>query len=387
MQRLLSWEIGPASWQEFEEGVFDDGYPKFEDADEAMNAEPEEDEPEVIQGLFSIGEKMILGGPAKAKKTWLFIDLFVAVTTAGKWLGRQCNKGRVLYVNLEQRGNKFKKRLRAVKEALGAGSLTGSKMIHLRGLNGDIVNLVDAILRRVKPGDFELIIIDPIYKTLGNRDENKAGDVTDLLNHVERLATITGGAVAIAHHFPKGFANEKQSRDMTSGSSAFIRDPDLAINLVPQKLEGNEVELDYSRFTVKTIPRERPDIADYVIKFNYPLFAVDEDGDPKATRAKAGPKQKYSALQIAELVGDVPMAHKDILEKAKNAYGASKTTINDRLKEAELLKLLGQDDNGFWISDKNAIAKAKESSGPTVFRAKQSVSPELSANCLVGIPD
>jgi RecA-family ATPase len=385
-QRLIESSSGPGTWQEFERSAIDDGFPDFEDADAGTETEPEL-EPEIIQGMYRRGEKMILGAPSKGKKTFALINLYVAVSNEKEWLGRQCNQGKALYVNLELSEKGFKRRLRAVKEAMGVASVNGSKAWHLRGKNGDIALLADAIIRRAKPGEFDLVIIDPAYKSLGNRDENKAGDIADFLNHVERITTETGSAVILAHHFPKGSAAERQARDKTSGSGVWMRDPDLALNFTPQKKSDNDPEPDYTRFTVEAVPREYPDIPDFVVEFKFPLFAVDGSGDPKATRKKAGPKQKYSAVQIAELVGDGPMAHKDILEKAKNAYGASKGTINARLKEAEDAGMMKKDNDGFWISDPEVIAKHKESSAQPTFRVKKELSPELSNNSLVGIPD
>ena len=127
--------------------VSEDGFPEFEDADMFTATEPLDD-PEVIQGLLRRGEKCILGAPAKGKKTWLLIDLFVAVSAGLSWLGRQCEKGNVLYVNLELTEKGFRKRLRAVKQARGVNSTAGSSVWNIRGKNQDSQKLVDGILRR-----------------------------------------------------------------------------------------------------------------------------------------------------------------------------------------------------------------------------------------------
>ena len=71
-----------------------------------------------------------------------------------------------------------------------------------------------------------LLVLDPIYKTLGSRDENNASDVTEILISLERAAELTGAAVLFSHHYAKGSAALKESTDRMSGSGVWMRDPD-----------------------------------------------------------------------------------------------------------------------------------------------------------------
>ena len=138
--------------------VSEDGLPEFEDADMFTATEPLDD-PEVIQGLLRKGEKCILGAPAKGKKTWGLIDLFVAVSNGLIWMIWQSEKGNVLYVNLELRAKGFRKRLKEVKEARGITSTSGSSVWNVRGKNKDVKELVAGILQRCRYGQYSLIII------------------------------------------------------------------------------------------------------------------------------------------------------------------------------------------------------------------------------------
>ena len=79
------------------------------------------------------------------------------------------------------------------------------------------------IIAKFKDGGYSLIVFDPIYKGLGDRDENKAGDIASLLNEIESLAVETGAAVAFGHHFSKGNQANKDSIDRIGGSGVFAR--------------------------------------------------------------------------------------------------------------------------------------------------------------------
>ena len=66
-----------------------------------------------------------------------------------------------------------------------------------------------------------LIILDPSYKLLHGRDENKAGDIAALLDEFEVLAVKTGAAVAFGAHYSKGNQAQKESIDRVGGSGVF----------------------------------------------------------------------------------------------------------------------------------------------------------------------
>jgi hypothetical protein len=73
--------------------------------------------------------------------------------------------------------------------------------------------LVPEIISLIKDTKYSLVIIDPIYKGLGGRDENAAGDISELCNELERVAVETGAAVVFAAHFSKGNQAGKDAMD------------------------------------------------------------------------------------------------------------------------------------------------------------------------------
>ena len=117
-----------------------------------------------------------------------------------------------------------------------------------------------------------MIVLDPIYKLLGARDENKAGDIASLLNEIELLAVKTGAAVAFGAHFSKGNQSQKESIDRIGGSGVFARDPDTILTFT----RHDETDC----FTVDATLRNHPPIDPFVVRWEFPLMCVDSTFDP-----------------------------------------------------------------------------------------------------------
>jgi RecA-family ATPase len=83
----------------------------------------------------------------------------------------------------------------------------------LRGPACDIESMVHYILHFIEGREpYGLIVLDPTYKLLGDRDENAGGEMTKLCSHLELLAQESGAAVVAATHFPKGAMGARISR-------------------------------------------------------------------------------------------------------------------------------------------------------------------------------
>jgi len=166
LQRLLAVNLGPRSYAEWE-STHSERPEIICVAD--FCAEDEPDPPQLIVGLLYRGSKMIIAGPSKARKSWNLIDLAVAISIGGEWCGFATLRSKVLYVNLEIQRFSFRKRIRHVAFGRGIDSnkLTSFHAWNLRGFDTEISKLVEDVLTKVAKAGFDLIIIDPIYKTYG----------------------------------------------------------------------------------------------------------------------------------------------------------------------------------------------------------------------------
>jgi regulatory protein RepA len=184
-QYLVAENVGAANWEEFEEYLAEESsdLPLIKGPDE-IDANNEPPSIPVIEGVLSEGSKMFVGADSKAKKTWLMIELALCVSVGIKWQGLKCRQGKVLYLNFELKPRTFDERLAEIRGALEIDRHQVSVM-NLRGKARDIADLVAQTKRAITKGNFKLIILDPTYKCLGNRDENKAGDMNNFMNCLE----------------------------------------------------------------------------------------------------------------------------------------------------------------------------------------------------------
>src|SRR4030095_8736799 len=169
--------------------------------------------PQVVQGILHQGCKMIVGGTSKSNKSWCLLDIAVSVASGTKWWGRECVRAPVLYINFELHTWAVADRLKAIcaarPECIGL-----AEMLHvwnLRGHSADLSTLRPQLEEQLALRDFGLIILDPAYKVLGERDENKHGEIASLMNEFERIAQSTRASVVIAHHFAKGNSGGKDA--------------------------------------------------------------------------------------------------------------------------------------------------------------------------------
>ena len=100
-QFLIDTNIGKSSWAEWKEWIesVNDDLPDPESLEDAWDNLPEL-APCLIDGVLRQGHKMLIAGPSKAGKSFLQIEMCIAIAEGREWLGWKCTQGRVLYVNL-----------------------------------------------------------------------------------------------------------------------------------------------------------------------------------------------------------------------------------------------------------------------------------------------
>ena len=149
-------------------------------------AEPLELPTELVYGLLHRGSKLVLGGGSKTFKTWTLLDLAISVAAGEPWLSCKTAKGRVLYLNFEIPPAFFQRRIQAIATAKGITLAPQSLEVwNLRGKATSYITLLPRIQKRIKDGNYSLIVLDPIYKLYGDTDENSAGAVVSLNTEAE----------------------------------------------------------------------------------------------------------------------------------------------------------------------------------------------------------
>lgn len=240
-QYLLCTNIGKGSWDEWRdwiEAVTDD-LPEPESIEAVWHSLPEL-APPLIENILRQGHKMLLSGPSKAGKSFALIELCICLAEGKPWLGFDCAKGRVLYVNLELDRASCLHRFKDVYEALGytPENLGNIDIWNLRGRSVPMDKLAPKLIRRAAKKNYIAIIVDPIYKVITG-DENSADQMAHFCNQFDRICTELGCAVIYCHHHSKGAQGGKRSMDRASGSGFFARDPDALLDLIELSVSEN----------------------------------------------------------------------------------------------------------------------------------------------------
>ena len=303
--------------------------PRIENALASVQAPPPPP-PQIIKGLLHKGAKLVLGGGSKSYKTWCFCDMALSVAAGVPWWGFETVKGRTLYLNFELPAWSFAERLHCIANAKGGRLDIGNlDLWNLRGHSADLSTLAPKIIREAKRSEYALIVLDPIYKCLGRRDENAAGDMGNLLNEIERIATETGAAVVFGAHFSKGNQAGKESIDRISGSGVFARDPDAIVVLTAHE--------EADAYTVEATLRSLPRVEPFAVRWEFPLMGRDDHLDPTKLKQAPGRKPTHDDAALFPLLNN-----EDGLTTAEWAAAAeselliSKRTFQRMLKRLEV---------------------------------------------------
>ncbi len=278
-QFLIDTNIGKESYEAWKDWV-DETTDNLPDPI-SLTSQFQEDPPlagEMIQGILRQGHKMLISGPSKAGKSFLLMELCIAIAEGMNWIGRRCTQGKVLYINLEIDAASCYHRFKAIYEALGLNVDTHQENIDIWNLRGHAMQLNELtpkLIRRCKAQNYIAIIIDPIYKIITG-SENDAADMGKFCNEFDRIAEELHASVIYCHHHSKGFQGQKKAQDRMSGSGVFARDPDAVVDMVQLDLSDaiNEV---HTGWRVESTLREFPNMKPIDLWFEYPIHKVTDD--------------------------------------------------------------------------------------------------------------
>lgn len=256
-QFLMGTNIGKASWEEWKEwieGVNDD-LPDPEDLADVWDDLPPLADC-LIDGILRMGHKLLLAGPSKAGKSFLLIELVIAIAEGLRWLGFQCKKGRVLYVNMELDRASCLHRFKDVYKALGITprNLGNIDIWNLRGKTVPMDQLTPKLIRRAEKKNYVAVIIDPIYKVITG-DENSAEEMAKFCNQFDKICTSLQVSMIYCHHHSKGAQGGKKAMDRASGSGVFARDPDAMLDFAPLEITDSLRKEEDNKARIRGIER------------------------------------------------------------------------------------------------------------------------------------
>lgn len=286
-QFIIPYAARTKSWQQWHDLMLEeqaDALPPFGAVSDFVGAKTPPLKPELIRGILRQGHKMLLAGSSKAGKSFALMELALAISTGGEWLGWPCEKGKVLYCNFELDEASARNRFNAICAYRGmdaAEACAGITDWNLRGYNLTAKDFALRLFSRAREAGFLAVIIDPIYK-LGLGDENSAGDVGSFLGVLDTICTTLGCAVIYCHHHSKGAQSGKAVADRASGSGVFSRDADAILDLMQLRPTSSlpSWAVDAPKATawrVSAVLREFEEPAPKNVWFRYPVHLPDAE--------------------------------------------------------------------------------------------------------------
>ena len=352
-QTLIATNIGRTSWidwLDFVEGANDElpGLQNLQDQLLNLPSLPEE----LIEGVLRCGHKMLISGSSKAGKSFLLMELAVALSEGMTWLGFKCKKSRVLYVNLEIDAASFINRFAEIYKALKITPKHSDDISiwNLRGHAVPLDKLVPKLIRRISNKQYDAVIIDPIYKVITG-DENNASEMGAFCNQFDKICNETGSAAIYCHHHSKGAQGSKRAMDRASGSGVFARDPDAQLDMIqldaPEEFIANYADnLSDTAWKLECSLREFKNFKPRNFWFKYPIHVLDTVGDldklfsegsAEANLAKSGKRKQTPARRKEEFDKAFDICSEDGItanaETIAEYLGFKPRTVRDRVNE------------------------------------------------------
>ena len=159
--------------------------------------------PWIVKGVLPQSGLAVIYGASGAGKSFVVLDLALAIAQGRPWRGRKVRQGRVAYVAAEG-ADGFRKRLAAYAQHHKV-DLTQVPVSVLNGapnlmLLEDAKDLAAGVLAA---GDTSVIVVDTLAQTTPGANENAGEDMGKALGHCKRLHELTGALVVLIHHSGK----------------------------------------------------------------------------------------------------------------------------------------------------------------------------------------
>jgi len=225
--------------------------------------------PYLVKGLLLPKQVSVLAAPPNTGKSCIVAALLAKLSQGHEFAGRKVRRSAVLYVGAEDpegiairaEGHFATDEDKAASEFL---VLDRAVDMYRSAIAKKFIADVKAYKKKVTANRL-IIVFDTLTLSIGNADENSAGDMTGVMANARELAQETGAHVMFVHH--TSAADPKKAR----GSTALVGNPDTVLVLKPVSKTRVLMEIAKQRSMTKG-----DDIGWEIVSVDY---GVDDDGD------------------------------------------------------------------------------------------------------------
>jgi len=286
----------------------------------------------------------IIAAP-KSHKSWLALDLAIAVATGQPWLGRfPTEQGNVLIIDNELHPETSAHRVPVVLQSRGVLSdQVGDRLFvdNMRGQLRDVFSLQN-YFQPVERNQYKVVILDAFYRFMPvDKDENDNGTMSNIYNCIDGIANRVNCCFVMIHHTSKGSQSGKSVSDVGAGAGAQSRAADVHAVLRPHEEEGAVV--------LDALVRSWPPLDPIVLRWEYPVWNIDESLDatslrsPRATRSRNRDSKSVKTPEpvwdvdrfVSTFFSETPITMAELREQTREADGLSLRRVTDLTELAE----------------------------------------------------
>lgn len=266
------------------------------------------------------GVSMVYGASASGK-TFVVLDMAIAIARGEAWCGARTHKGRVVYVVAESPGG-FRKRLKAFSRQRDVPlSCVDIHIIPAAPSILDKVHVKELIKELRLLGDVALVVLDTLARVTTGGDENSAQDMGVAMDSAQRITEEVGCSVLLVHH------SGKDTSQGARGSSAIRAALDAELEV--SRMGGDRV-------LRVTKLKDGEEGAEYGFRLQTVLLGVDDD-DEEITSCVVSHNDSSAAAAVKHMSGLRPTPEKVLAAVNGFAIGA-----DGYADESKVLKEVGR---------------------------------------------
>ena len=301
----------------------------------------------LVEGLLAREDLLIFAGKSKAGKSTCLLNLAFSLSSGAAFVGRVCQKCRVLMITLEDKDTTVRNRAKKLVEKLGVYPDQNLAFIFRSEFvkAGDGESIFDKVRnklledkRRAEEGNqlakWDVVIIDPLYYLADSIEENSSKEMGALVRAVRNLALEVGCTMIVATHSKKGSVADLEAEEATAGSGMVGRIGEAYISLAPHEKEKHLI----ARYKLRD--GLTPESEVWKIE-DYPLLELAPGEDPNAyiitgrARGTSGRPKAFTEETILNFFPDYKTMYKsaDLERECRDVSGMSHGTFSRLMRD------------------------------------------------------
>lgn len=314
---------------------------------------------QLIKGVLTKGELSLLLGESQSGKSFLAIDIAMAVARGIPWMGRKVRQGLIIYQAGESAVGVRRKRFPAYRRHYQVGAERLPVVLLQSPLDlysGD--DPTDAFIEecihwaRSYGTPLELITIDTFNKATPGANENDGKDMGIVLARCDRIRKATGAHVQLVHHLNAGGQKAR-------GHTSLFANVE---NVIMCRIVPDHTDADGRKVREAVIAKQKDGEDGISFKFVLPQveIGVDADGEKVTSCIVAEPSGQAGAAIPNPTATQLGGMHAKV-------YRALYDVLDDPSKYEHAPRELGLPDGARVVNNKHLSARFAETEKPDGF--------------------